>query len=99
MIRETFEISVAVPRRTKYEVLASLVEEVGELATEVAIEQGYSKKEQGKDGIIGEAVDVITCALDLIWISSPNVTDKELEDEIMRLVKKKLQKWRVKKGV
>lgn len=97
MIKEVFEVSLMVPRRSKYEVLASLVEEVGELATEVNISTGYSSKEEGPDGVVGECVDVITCALDLIWVSSPNTTEEELEKHIVYILKTKLEKWKRKK--
>lgn len=68
------------------------MEEVGELSTEVNIKEGYSEKPKGKDGIIGEAVDVILCAVDLIYINNPEVT----EEEVRSIVTKKLAKWRGK---
>lgn len=94
----TFEVSGVVAPRTRYEVLASLMEEVGELATEVAIAQGYSKKQFGPDGVIGESIDIITCALDMIWLDvDGRLTPEDMEDLIMRILQKKLAKWKEKK--
>jgi len=96
MIQQTFAVSVAMPRRTKSDVFFSLVEEVGELATELAVDSGHSKKPEGKDGITGEAVDVIICALDLIWVHNHSTTEEELEKYLNEIVKTKLAKWRAK---
>lgn len=43
----------------------------------------------GDDGVIGEAVDVILCAVDLIYQSNPKVT----KAEIMTVVNRKIEKW------
>jgi NTP pyrophosphatase (non-canonical NTP hydrolase) len=75
--------------RDQYTVLASATEELGELAQEIRIANGHSYKEEGKDGIVGEAIDVIACALDLIYITNPNITCSELND----MLAKKCAKW------
>lgn len=75
--------------RTPDEVFKSLVEEVGELATELAIESGHSVKPKGKDGILGESIDVILCAIDLIYKKQPDIT----EEEILDIIYNKCQKW------
>lgn len=98
MIQEIFSVSGVVAPRTRYEVLASLMEEVGELATEVAIEEGYSQKEVGKDGIIGEAIDIITCALDIIWVTHKYLPPEVLENKVRIILKSKLEKWKSKKA-
>lgn len=92
MIKEVFEVSKIVLPRTKYEVLAALMEEVGELATEVTIQQGYSQKPRGSDGVLGEAIDVIICALDMIYLEYPSMT----EELFMKMMKPKLEKWKKK---
>ena len=97
VIGRVFEVSRTVPRRTKHDVLASLMEEVGELATEVNISTGYSGKKEGEDGILGECVDVITCVVDLMWVSNPNITEEDLEKEVMKILELKLAKWKKKK--
>lgn len=57
--------------------------EVSELGNEI-----YGD-DVGEDGIIGEAVDVILCAIDIIYNDKPNV----IEADIMEVVKRKLNKW------
>ena len=90
LISTVFEVAKVAPARHPYPVLAKLQEEVGELATEVNISTGFLNKPAGKDGINGEAVDVIITALDMIFIDNPNVT----EEEILELVQKKVNKWK-----
>ncbi len=46
-------------------------------------------KSPGVDGISGECVDVILCALDLIFMNSPDWTD----EQILEYANKKCQKW------
>jgi hypothetical protein len=65
-----------------------LYDELLELNTEL-----YSY-EPGEDGIAGEAIDVILCALDLIFKSAPDMTDAE----IVAYADKKCQKWAKKYG-
>jgi hypothetical protein len=45
--------------------------------------------ESGEDGVAGEAIDVILCALDLIFKAAPNMTN----DDIVAYADKKCQKW------
>lgn len=92
MIQEVFEIARKAPFRNKYQVLAKLMEEVGELAEEINISQGFIQKPEGKDGVIGEAIDVIQCALDIIWLHTPSIT----EEEVLELLSKKNTKWESK---
>jgi len=92
MIEEIFAVSRVVIGRNKYEVLSALMEEVGELATEVAVQEGYSHKPQGKDGILGEAIDVMICAVDMIYVSYPNLPKGVVE----KILIQKLEKWKKK---
>ena len=62
------------------------------MTEEILIENGISYKEKGKDGILGESVDVILCALDIIFIAHPDITNEEILD----VVSKKLKKWKEK---
>jgi len=96
LIKEVFVASKASKPRSRYDVLASLMEEVGELATEVAIAEGHSSKPKGDDGIIGEAVDVVLCAIDLIYVDWKNANIPDLEKYIMTIVKNKVNKWKTK---
>jgi NTP pyrophosphatase (non-canonical NTP hydrolase) len=79
--------------RTSHEVLDSVMEEAGELATEVNIQSGHSTKEPGDDGIFGESVDVIINAVDMIRINYPDLTEQDIIDMVM----KKCDKWITKK--
>lgn len=76
-------------KRTLYSVLSSVTSEVGELAEEVAIKNGDSYKKEGADGVVGEAVDVIIAALDLIWIADPTLTERC----IGKIAEAKCAKW------
>jgi len=73
----------------KSQIMHAITEETGELATEVAIDAGYKKREHGKDGIIGEAVDVIVSAVDMIYAENPHIT----AEEIHTLISAKRGKW------
>lgn len=95
LISEIFKVSEAVKPRNKYEVLAAFMEELGELSTEINIQAGFSSKTPGEDGIVGEAIDVILCAVDIIYLENPNIT----AEEFMNNVRKKLDKWKTKKQV
>jgi hypothetical protein len=64
-------------------IFEGLREEVDELEAEVF---GY---DAGPDGIPGEAVDVILCALDLIFKSTPEWTN----EDIVAYAEKKCEKW------
>lgn len=90
MVGVVFEVSKIASNRTKYEVLSKLMEEVGELSKEVGIDQGYQLCPEGKDGIIGECIDVIVVTLDLIYLHNPDIT----EEELLTIMKSKVGKWR-----
>lgn len=75
---------------TLYNHLGKLMEEVGELAEEISIDQGYVNKPSGEDGILGEACDVIICAFAIINKMHPTLSDRGLEAELSR----KYLKWR-----
>jgi len=78
------------PRRSYDTILKSLMEEMGELSTEIAIAQGTKKRAPSSDGVKGEAVDVFVVAVDMLraaWgdeLFTTAFTDK---------VKSKLAKW------
>lgn len=72
--------------RTQDNMLTYLKDEVDELTDEVA-------GAQGTDGITGEAIDVIACAVDLIRSDNPNDTITELEERMARYMATKCEKW------
>lgn len=75
--------------RNQYTILAKATEEIGELAQEVMIAAGDHYKPAGKDGVIGEGVDLMICAIDMIASEDPCIT----EEEILVIVRRKLGKW------
>lgn len=81
--------------RSNFEILAHLTEEVGELAEETIIHEGLSYKSQGKDGLVGEAVDAIICILDLVRRTHPECT----ADQLAKIAESKCNKWKEKAKV
>lgn len=69
--------------RSIEEISVHLEDEVEELAIEVT---GVMP---GEDGVAGEAVDVMLCALDLIFKARPDWTNQD----IFAYAEKKCQKW------
>lgn len=76
--------------RTSYEILSKQMEELGEMATEIAIKNQYITKLPGKDGILGEGADVLITTVDQIFNDNPDIT----EQEIATIVARKLAKWK-----
>ncbi|MBF84515.1 MAG: hypothetical protein CL489_08580 [Acidobacteria bacterium] len=76
------------PRMCSY-VMLKVMEEVGELAEEVNINSGFINKPVGKDGVLGEAIDVIVTVMDIIYLTNPDITN----DELTTILDKKLSKW------
>jgi hypothetical protein len=71
--------------RTIYE--HGLNEMTEELEPEItAVEEG---RPEGEDGVVGEAMDVILCKLDMIFEHRPDIT----RDELLALALRKCQKW------
>lgn len=90
MIKSILGVSAIIQNnRTISNIHTYLIEEVGELATEVNIVTGFSNKEPGKDGVVGEAVDAIICLVDLIKVYQPDITEAELHS----ICNRKLTKW------
>lgn len=69
------------------------VTEIGELALEIQISQGKSYKKAGPDGIIGEALDLIACTVDVIYNHYGELATEEF---MISLMKPKLEKWKQK---
>lgn len=93
LIQKTFAASDRIKNgRNQTRILAHTMAEVGELAEEVLIANGFSYKQPGADGIVGEAVDVILCALDMIRQTDPTITEKDIE----AIAERKLTKWEAK---
>lgn len=78
------------PRRSYDTILKSLMEEMGELSTEIAIAQGTKKRQASVDGVKGEAVDVFVVAVDMLCAAWG---DKLHTTEFTDAVAAKLAKW------
>lgn len=96
MLEEILKVSRIAKPRTKLEVMAYLMEEVGELSTEVMVDSGLSRKPVGEDGIIGEAVDCIICLMDIIYLENPMISTAAMADTVDTVIARKLDKWRGK---
>lgn len=78
------------PRRSYDTILKSLVEEMGELSTEIAIVQGTKQRAPSPDGVKGEAIDVFVVAVDMLR----QAWGTELETPAFKeAVARKLAKW------
>jgi NTP pyrophosphatase (non-canonical NTP hydrolase) len=90
MINQILAMSASINNnRSVSQIFTYTIEEIGELATELNIADGYSKKEPGSDGVIGEAVDAIICLVDLIYKHNPTITEADL----LKVCAVKLAKW------
>jgi len=75
MINNIFKVSQIIQdNRSLSDVFTYATAELGELAEEVCISTGFSQKQSGEDGIVGEAVDCIICLVDLIKLYDPKIT-------------------------
>lgn len=83
--------------RTENDILNHAMQELGELAQEIAIFRGKSLKDKGADGIIGEAIDVINCMLDIIYVHNKNVEGRFVsplsENQLTEIARMKCLKW------
>ncbi|MNV43263.1 hypothetical protein D3C71_1349720 [compost metagenome] len=78
--------------RTQRSISAHMRGEHDELDIEIEkVEQGLS---EGPDGIVGENIDIIACALDSIFEHAPDITD----EEIYNIMDRKCRKWVEKYG-
>jgi NTP pyrophosphatase (non-canonical NTP hydrolase) len=73
--------------KTKADHLISLVEEVGELATAIAVESGSKPHKKLDEPSTNEAADVVICALATYYSAGGLVEDLE------SLIQRKLDKW------
>lgn len=94
LVSEIIKTAVQVQStRDIQDILTHAMTEMGELAQEVQIAQGNSYKSAGADGIVGEALDVISCMVDIIYVHYGVLADEEY---MISLMKPKLEKWKEK---
>lgn len=77
-------------------IFLSLAEELGELATEINIENGTKLREPSPDGVVGEAIDVLVVIIDLIH---NEIGDNIHGQAFLDRVQSKLTKWESKYNV
>lgn len=91
IVGTAFEFAAKIKNtRTLRSVQEHMQGEMEELDQEIAqVEKG---EDEGEDGVVGEAIDVMLCALDLIYQHAPHIT----EAQINRIARKKCEKWQTK---
>lgn len=73
--------------RTLQDILNHLIGETEETQDEIAkIAKG---ERAGDDGVVGEAIDMIQCGIDLIFSTRPDISDEEIAD----IMENKCEKW------
>lgn len=87
-----FSTTINQPRTPRH-ALNHLKGEVEELDEELALVE--AGKEPGEDGIVGEAMDIIQCALDIVFQRYPDITEAELAS----VQRRKGEKWVSKYGI
>ncbi|WYN05132.1 hypothetical protein ISREJYDI_CDS0171 [Pseudomonas phage UNO-G1W1] len=90
LIQRVVRTSKNVGSDNRMNTFGSLVEEVGELSTELAISNGTKQREPSPDGVVGEAIDVLVCIIDLLY---QELGDKITEQAFLERVQTKLDKW------
>ncbi|MFM2663380.1 hypothetical protein AAFX24_00375 [Vibrio mediterranei] len=98
LVKVSEELGTEKPHRTYPFFLQKLVEEVGELSVELQIKDGITPTEKGgSDGVVGEACDVINCAIDVAWRAlheqNPDQSSEEVARLIMDICLIKREKW------
>lgn len=78
--------------RTIQSIFQHMYGELTELSEEIT--KIENNQPEGADGIVGESIDIIACALDMIFVQCPDIT----EDQINEIMKKKCDKWILKYG-
>ena len=75
IFREVKNIQNKLPDRQLTEPMTFLMEELGELSTEITIKMGIKDRIPGKDGINGEVIDSIICLMDILLMNNPNFNE------------------------
>lgn len=90
LVETVFTVSDLVNNgRSLQDITLAAMAELGELSEEVQIYSGNSYKAADADGVVGEAVDVLLCVLDVIRRYDPTITEEDLAE----IAKRKGAKW------
>lgn len=96
MINKILSVSKEVQNgRNLRTVMNALIEETEEVDEEVDIALEMLDGPHGEDGVFGEAIDVMLCAIDLMYVDNPNITPEAIEAYAM----KKLKKWKDQEAI
>lgn len=94
ILRMVSATSLKVGSDNRDAIFKSLIEEVGELATEIAIEDGTKNREASPDGVVGEAIDCLVVIIDMIH---NEIGDNIHGQAFLDRVQSKLNKWEAHK--
>jgi len=95
LVRTVLEASDSIQNgRDTNHAIGKLREELKELPDEII--KRRDGEALGADGIIGEAVDVIQCIIDIVRLEYPDLSHDELVSEMERRMSAKCEKWRQK---
>lgn len=83
--------AIKTPRKSEHVILHAM-SELGELSEELRKKyyKNFYKKEQGKDGVLGEGCDVIITLIDLL------IQEGFTEEQISETISRKCEKWYMK---
>lgn len=73
--------------RTIQSIYQHMYGEMVELSDEIT--KIENNQPEGVDGIVGESIDIIACALDMIFKQRPDITEEELNN----IMQAKCNKW------
>ena len=88
ILADIVAVSDRISSRNSSAIFGAIVEEVGELSTELNIRAGYKSRPPGPDGVVGEAIDALVTLVDFL----NNETDVFSQGFDAR-VQEKLVKW------
>jgi NTP pyrophosphatase (non-canonical NTP hydrolase) len=78
--------------KTLLAMLSQLMQEVGELAEAVSVQEGYSTKTL-QEPLAGEVADVVQCAISILARCTPDLTDEARSALLANEIFKKTKKW------
>jgi hypothetical protein len=86
-------LKAAKDNSTPFTKIAKLGEEFGEFCEAVSVHNGFSQHKALKEGIFGEAADIINCVVACLVINMPKASDEEILTELKKELKRKLDKF------
>lgn len=93
ILRMITDVSKRTGSDNREAIFKALVEEVGELATEISIDNGTKKRTPSPDGVGGEGIDVLIVIVDFLH---DHFGEEIHSQEFANRVQSKLNKWESK---